>query len=154
MPWHATADPVDREIPELDTLIPDSPNRPYDMKRVIEAIVDEGDFLEIQPAHAMNIVCGFARLGGHAIGVVGNQPSQMAGVLDINSSEKAARFVRTCDAFGVPLVTFVDVPGFLPGTEPGVGRHHPARREAALRVRRGDRAEADRDHAQGVRRRL
>jgi acetyl-CoA carboxylase carboxyltransferase component len=126
VPWHATADPVDREIPELDTLIPDSPNRPYDMKRVIEAIVDEGDFLEIQAAHAMNIVCGFARLGGHAIGVVGNQPSQMAGVLDINSSEKAARFVRTCDAFGVPLVTFVDVPGFLPGTSQewgGIIRH-------------------------------
>jgi acetyl-CoA carboxylase carboxyltransferase component len=86
------------------------------MKRVIAAVVDEGDFLEIQPDYAMNIVCGFGRLGGHAVGIVGNQPSQLAGVLDIASSEKAARFVRTCDAFGVPLVTFVDVPGFLPGT--------------------------------------
>jgi propionyl-CoA carboxylase beta chain len=116
VPWHATDDPVDREVPELDTLIPDSPNRPYDIKRVITAVVDERDFLEIQPDYATNIVCGFARLGGHAVGVVGNQPSQLAGVLDIASSEKAARFVRTCDAFGVPLITFVDVPGFLPGT--------------------------------------
>jgi propionyl-CoA carboxylase beta chain len=116
VPWHATDDPADREVPELDTLVPDSPNRPYDIKRVICAVVDEGDFLEIQPSYATNIVCGFARLGGHAVGVVGNQPAQLAGVLDIASSEKAARFVRTCDAFGVPLVTFVDVPGFLPGT--------------------------------------
>src|SRR3954454_17414004 len=126
VPWHATDDPVDREVPELDALIPDSPNRPYDIKRVITAVVDEGDFLEIQPDYATNIVCGFARLGGHAVGVVGNQPSQLAGVLDIASSEKAARFVRTCDAFGVPLVTFVDVPGFLPGTSQewgGIIRH-------------------------------
>jgi propionyl-CoA carboxylase beta chain len=126
VPWRATDDAVDREIPELDTLIPDAPNRPYDMKRVIEAIVDEGDFLELQPSYARNIVCGFARLGGHAVGVVGNQPGQLAGVLDIASSEKAARFVRTCDAFGVPLVTFVDVPGFLPGTSQewgGIIRH-------------------------------
>ncbi|HET9242185.1 MAG TPA: acyl-CoA carboxylase subunit beta [Gaiella sp.] len=108
-------DPVDRESPELDGLIPDSPHKPYDMKRVIETVVDDGSFLEIQPSYAQNIVCGFARLGGHAVGVVGNQPSALAGVLDIDASVKAARFVRTCDAFNVPLVTFVDVPGFLPG---------------------------------------
>ena len=135
-------------------MIPDSTHRPYDMKRVIETVVDDGAFLEIQPAHAENIVCGFARLGGHAVGVVGNQPSALAGVLDIDASVKAARFVRFCDAFNVPLVTFVDVPGLPPRHRAGVGRDHPPRRQAALRLRRGDRAEADGDHAQGVRRRL
>ena len=125
-PYAAPADPAERESPDLDTLIPDSPNKPYDIKRVIEAVVDDGDFLELQPLHAENIVCGFARLAGHAIGVVGNQPAALAGVLDIDASVKAARFVRTCDAFNVPLVTFVDVPGFLPGTAQewgGIIRH-------------------------------
>ncbi|HJU47061.1 MAG TPA: acyl-CoA carboxylase subunit beta, partial [Gaiellaceae bacterium] len=125
-PWAAPSDPVSREAPELDTLVPDSPNRPYDMHRVIGAVVDDGDFLEVQPHYAENIVCGFARLGGHSIGVVGNQPSALAGVLDIDASVKAARFVRTCDAFNIPLVTFVDVPGFLPGTAQewgGIIRH-------------------------------
>jgi propionyl-CoA carboxylase beta subunit len=125
-PYAPPTDPVDREAPELDALIPDSPNKPYDMKRVIEAIVDDGAFLEIAPAHAENIVCGFARLGGRSVGIVGNQPSALAGVLDIDASVKAARFVRTCDAFNVPLVTFVDVPGFLPGTAQewgGIIRH-------------------------------
>jgi len=125
-PYATPSDPVDRESPELDTFIPDAPNKPYDMKRVIDKIIDEGSFLELQPQHAENIVCGFARLGGHAVGVVGNQPSKLAGVLDIDASVKAARFVRTCDAFNIPLVTFVDVPGFLPGTEQewgGIIRH-------------------------------
>ena len=125
-PYAPPTDPVDRESPELDAVIPDSTHRPYDMKRVIGAVVDDGAFLEIQPAHAENIVCGFARLGGHAVGVVGNQPAALAGVLDIDASVKAARFVRTCDAFNVPLVTFVDVPGFLPGTAQewgGIIRH-------------------------------
>ncbi|MBA2294201.1 MAG: acyl-CoA carboxylase subunit beta [Actinobacteria bacterium] len=125
-PYAAPTDPVDREATELDTLIPDSSGKPYDMKRVIEAVIDEGSFLELQQAYAANIVCGFARLGGHAVGVVGNQPSALAGVLDIDASVKAARFVRTCDAFNVPLVTFVDVPGFLPGTAQewgGIIRH-------------------------------
>ncbi len=125
-PWAAPADPVDREDEALDTLIPDSPNKPYDMKAVIAKIVDDGLFMEVQPGHAENVVCGFARLGGHSIGVVGNQPAALAGVLDIDASVKAARFVRTCDAFNVPLVTFVDVPGFLPGTEQewgGIIRH-------------------------------
>ena len=140
--------------PELDTLIPDAPNKPYDMKRVIDAVVDDGAFLEIQALYAENIVCGFARLGGHAVGVVGNQPHALAGVLDIDASVKAARFVRTCDAFNVPLVTFVDVPGLPARDGAGVGRDHPPRREAPLRLRGGDRAEADRDHAQGLRRRV
>jgi propionyl-CoA carboxylase beta chain len=125
-PYAAPSDPVDREEPELDTLIPDNPNRPYDMKTVIERVVDEGEFLEVHERYAENIVCGFARLGGHSVGVVGNQPRSLAGVLDIDSSVKAGRFVRTCDAFGIPLVTFVDVPGFLPGTAQewgGIIRH-------------------------------
>jgi propionyl-CoA carboxylase beta chain len=125
-PWADPADPVDREAPELDALVPDAPNKPYDMKRVIHAVVDDGAFLELQELYAENIVCGFARLGGHAVGIVGNQPHALAGVLDIDASVKAARFVRTCDAFNVPLVTFVDVPGFLPGTAQewgGIIRH-------------------------------
>ncbi|HET8607644.1 MAG TPA: acyl-CoA carboxylase subunit beta [Gaiellaceae bacterium] len=125
-PWSAPSDPVDREDAELDSLVPDNPNKPYDIKQVIERVVDDGEFLEIQPRFAENIVCGLARLGGHSVGIVGNQPRSLAGVLDIDSSTKAARFVRTCDAFNVPLVTFVDVPGFLPGTAQewgGIIRH-------------------------------
>jgi propionyl-CoA carboxylase beta chain len=125
-PFTATSDPRDREDAELDTLVPDNPNKPYDMHDVIRRVIDGGEFLEVHERWAENIVCGFARLGGHAIGIVGNQPRSLAGVLDIASSEKAARFVRTCDAFGVPLVTFVDVPGFLPGTAQewgGIIRH-------------------------------
>ena len=101
---------------KLDTLIPDDPTRPYDIKDVIHLIVDEGQFFEIHEAYAQNIVVGFARLGGHSIGIIANQPAVLAGVLDIKSSEKAARFVRFCDAFNLPILTFVDVPGFLPGT--------------------------------------
>jgi propionyl-CoA carboxylase beta chain len=125
-PYAHPSDPVEREDPTLDAIVPDSPNKPYDITSVIERVVDDGDFLEIQPLWARNIVCGFARLGGHAVGVVGNQPAALAGVLDIDASVKAARFVRTCDAFNVPLVTFVDVPGFLPGTSQewgGIIRH-------------------------------
>jgi propionyl-CoA carboxylase beta chain len=126
-PPHTTStDPRDREDPELDTLIPDSPNKPYDMHDVIRRVIDDGEFLEVQERYATNIVCGFARLGGHAVGVVGNQPQSLAGVLDIDASNKAGRFVRTCDAFNVPLLTFVDVPGFLPGTAQewgGIIRH-------------------------------
>ncbi|HYS34799.1 MAG TPA: acyl-CoA carboxylase subunit beta [Pseudonocardiaceae bacterium] len=102
---------------ELDTLIPDSANQPYDMHEVITRILDEGEFLEVQALYAPNIVVGFGRVDGHSVGVVANQPTQFAGCLDINAAEKAARFVRTCDAFNVPVLTFVDVPGFLPGTD-------------------------------------
>ena len=101
----------------LDTIIPDSANMPYDMKQVIETIVDDGEFLEVHPLFAPNIICGFARVEGRSIGVVANNPMQFAGTLDIDASEKAARFVRTCDAFNVPVLTLVDVPGFLPGTD-------------------------------------
>jgi propionyl-CoA carboxylase beta chain len=125
-PHFPPTDPPDREDPELDTLIPDEPTKPYDMKDVIRRVVDEAEFLEVHERFAENIVCGFARLGGHSVGIVGNQPHSLAGVLDIDSSTKAARFVRTCDAFNIPLVTFVDVPGFLPGTDQewrGIIRH-------------------------------
>ncbi len=125
-PYAAPTDPIDREDPALDELVPDSPNKPYDIKHVIERVVDDGDFLEVHAHWAENLVCGFARLGGHAVGVVGNQPGALAGVLDIDASVKGARFVRTCDAFNIPLVTFVDVPGFLPGTAQewgGIIRH-------------------------------
>jgi propionyl-CoA carboxylase beta chain len=125
-PFSPPADPVDREDAELDSLIPDNPQKPYEMRDVIRRVVDDGDFLEVHERFAENIVCGFARLGGHSVGVVGNQPHSLAGVLDIDSSVKAARFVRTCDAFNIPLVTFVDVPGFLPGTAQewgGIIRH-------------------------------
>jgi propionyl-CoA carboxylase beta chain len=101
----------------LDAIIPDSPNQPYDMKGIIEAIVDDGDFLEVMPLFAPNIVIGYGRVEGKSVGVVANQPMQFAGTLDIDASEKAARFVRTCDAFNIPVLTFVDVPGFLPGTD-------------------------------------
>jgi propionyl-CoA carboxylase beta chain len=104
----------------LDNLIPDDPGRPYDMKEIIRLIVDDGQFFEIHESYAQNIVVGFARLGGHSIGIVANQPAVLAGVLDINSSEKAARFVRFCDAFNIPILTFVDVPGFMPG----IGQEH------------------------------
>src|SRR6266536_2717693 len=115
-PYFEPRDPADREEPELDTLIPDDPAKPYDMKEVVRHVVDDGEFLEVHERWAENLICGFARLNGHPVGVVGNQPRALAGVLDIDSSVKGARFVRTCDAFNIPLVTFVDVPGFLPGT--------------------------------------
>jgi propionyl-CoA carboxylase beta chain len=101
----------------LNTLIPDSPNQPYDMKALIAALVDEGEFLEVHALYAKNIVVGFARIEGQSVGIIANQPSELAGTLDINSSEKAARFLRFCDAFNIPILTLVDVPGFMPGTE-------------------------------------
>jgi acetyl-CoA carboxylase carboxyltransferase component len=113
-------DPL-RDCPELESVIPDSPNKPYDIHDVIEPIVDDADFFEILPEYARNIVIGFARIDGRSIGIVANQPAFLAGVLDINASIKAARFVRFCDAFNLPLLTFVDVPGFLPGTEQEYG---------------------------------
>jgi propionyl-CoA carboxylase beta chain len=115
-PFVATDDDPLRMEEALDTLVPDDPSKPYNIKDAIHMIMDNGQFLEIQEAYAQNIVIGFARLGGHSVGIVANQPAVLAGVLDINSSEKAARFVRFCDAFNIPIVTFVDVPGFLPGT--------------------------------------
>ncbi|GAB5489506.1 MAG: acyl-CoA carboxylase subunit beta [Parasphingorhabdus sp.] len=117
VPERPTADPWDRLEESLDTLIPANANQPYDMHEVIRKMVDEGDFFEVQPKHAANIICGFGRMEGKTVGIVANQPMVLAGVLDINSSKKAARFVRYCDAFNIPIVTLVDVPGFLPGTD-------------------------------------
>ena len=120
-----TDDPLRAEA-SLDTLIPDSPNKPYDMLEVIKAVVDHGQFLEVHQHFAQNIIVGFARLNGRSVGIVANQPAVLAGVLDINASTKAARFVRFCDCFNIPIITFVDVPGFLPGTAQehgGIIRH-------------------------------
>jgi propionyl-CoA carboxylase beta chain len=114
-------DDINREAPALDRLIPDNPNKPYDMKELIEKVVDEGDFFEIGAEFGRNIITAFARLDGSPVGIVANQPMVLAGVLDIDASRKAARFVRFCDAFNIPIVTFVDVPGFLPGTRQELG---------------------------------
>jgi propionyl-CoA carboxylase beta chain len=125
-PWEPPDDPVDREDAELDRLIPDESAKPYDMHEVVRRVIDDGEFLEVHAAWATNIICGYARLGGYPVGIVANQPRSLAGVLDIDSSTKGGRFVRTCDAFNVPVVTFVDVPGFLPGTSQewgGIIRH-------------------------------
>ncbi|MEW5925284.1 MAG: acyl-CoA carboxylase subunit beta, partial [Candidatus Zixiibacteriota bacterium] len=116
-PYVETADPVDRTDDALNTIVPDNPNKSYDMKEVITRIVDDKQFFEVHADFAMNIVVGFARLGGHSIGIIANQPAVLAGCLDINSSMKAARFIRFCDAFNIPILTFEDVPGFLPGTD-------------------------------------
>ena len=121
VPELPTYDPGDRMEPSLDTLVPDNPNKPYDIKELIHKLVDEGDFFEIQETFARNMVTGFARLEGRTIGIVANQPLMLAGVLDSDASRKAARFVRFCDCFNIPIVTFVDVPGFLPGTDQEYG---------------------------------
>jgi propionyl-CoA carboxylase beta chain len=125
-PYHETQDPIDRVEKALDTLVPAESNKPYDMKELISLVVDEKDFFEVQEQFARNIIVGFAHMGGQSVGIVANQPSVLAGCLDINASIKAARFVRFCDCFNIPVVSFVDVPGFLPGTEQefgGIIRH-------------------------------
>ena len=120
-PAGPTDDDPDREEPALDTLVPEDPNKPYDIKRLVAAVVDDAKFLEVHAQYAKNLVVGFARLGGRSVGIVANQPAFLAGVLDIDASLKGARFVRFCDAFNIPLVTFEDVPGFLPGTQQEYG---------------------------------
>ena len=115
-PYVPPADDPLRTDEALDSLVPESPNKPYEIKQAIRSVVDNGDFFEIHEQFAMNIVVGFGRLGGHSVGVIANQPAVLAGVLDIDASEKAARFIRFCDSFNIPLLTFVDVPGFMPGT--------------------------------------
>ena len=119
-------DDPEREDEALDTLVPDDPQKPYDMRDVIARVVDDEEFFEVHEHFAKNIVCGFSRLDGYPVGIVGNQPAFLAGVLDIEASEKAARFVRTCDCYNIPILTFTDVPGFLPGTDQewnGIIRH-------------------------------
>ncbi|CAM2008113.1 acyl-CoA carboxylase subunit beta [Acanthopleuribacter pedis] len=125
-PYQACDDPEDRETTGIQTLLPENPNQPYDVKKVIAEVADKGRFFEVQPHFGKSIVVGFCRLGGRSVGVVANQPAHLAGALDINSSTKGARFVRFCDAFNIPLITFEDVPGFLPGTQQeygGIIRH-------------------------------
>jgi len=125
-PFIPTDDPADRCDPELDTLVPEDPTKPYDIHDVISRVIDEGSWLEVHEAYARNIVTGFARLGGHVVGIVANQPAVLAGCLDIDASVKGGRFIRFCDAFNIPIVTFEDVPGFLPGTgqeHGGIIRH-------------------------------
>ena len=125
-PYQPSGDDPERLVPELSTMMPASPNQPYDMKKVISLVLDDGDYLEYFSHWAQNITCGFGRIDGRVVGIVGNQPAVLAGVLDIDSSEKAARFVRTCDSFNIPIVTFVDVPGFMPGVDQeygGIIRH-------------------------------
>jgi len=125
-PFLSTKDDVMRMDEALNTIVPEDPVKPYDIKDVIHRVVDDGNFYEMHENYAQNIVTGFARLGGHSIGIIANQPMVLAGVLDINSADKAGRFVRFCDAFNLPLLTFVDVPGFLPGTRQehgGIIRH-------------------------------
>ena len=119
-PWHDPSDPPDRLAVDLDTLVPQEPEQPYDMRRVITAVIDDNDFLEIHAGFAPNLLVGFARLEGYPVGIVAQQPEMLAGVLDIDASDKGARFIRFCDCFNIPLVTFTDTPGFLPG----VGQEH------------------------------
>src|SRR5256885_10829349 len=120
-PRLASSDPPARRDESLNSLVPADPQKPYDIKDAVHSIVDDGFFFEVHEHYAKNLVVGFARLDGRPVGIVGNQPAILAGVLDINASVKGARFVRFCDAFNIPLITFEDVPGFLPGTQQGFG---------------------------------
>src|SRR5712691_2114841 len=125
-PYKPTADDPERADPELQTIVPEAPNKPYDMRELVARVLDDREFFEVQPFFAPNIIVGFGRLGGHVVGIVGNQPKVLAGAIDINASVKAARFIRFCDAFGIPIVSFVDVPGYLPGRDQehgGIIRH-------------------------------
>lgn len=120
-PYEVPTDDPGRREPELHTIVPDNPNKPYDIRHVIELVMDDGEFMEVAPLYAQNLVIGFSRLNGHSVGIVGNQPKALAGVLDIDASIKGARFIRFCDAFNIPIISFVDVPGFLPGTSQEYG---------------------------------
>jgi propionyl-CoA carboxylase beta chain len=150
-PHRPTPDPVDRLEMSLDTLVPDNPAMPYDMKELIYKVADDYEFWELQPDHAKNIVIGFIRMEGHTVGVVANQPDVLAGCLDIKSSIKAGRFVRFCDAFNIPILTFVDVPGFLPGTAQEHGGIIKHGAKFTVRLRRGHGPQSHRHHAQSLR---
>ena len=135
-PASPSEDPTTRRPEKLAAVIPDDPNMPYEVLDVVEEIVDDGDFMQVHAEYARNIVVGFGRMGGSTVGIVANQPNEVAGVLDIDASDKGARFVRFCDAFNIPILTLVDVPGFMPGTAQEQGRYHPAWRKDALRLLR------------------
>ena len=153
-PYYEPDDDPLRMDEALNSIVPLDPTQPYSMHTVIEKIVDRGTFVEIQPAWAQNAIVGLARIGGHSVGIVAQEPMCLAGVIDIDAADKMARFVRMCDCFNIPLVTFVDSPGFLPGIAARARRHHPAWREAALCLLRSHRPEGHRDHPQGLRRRV
>ena len=150
-PFVPTTDSANRIDENLNNLVPTNPNQPYDMRELIVSVADDNNFFEVQEEYARNILIGYIRLNGKTVGVVANQPAALAGTLDINASVKAARFVRFCDAFNIPLLTFVDVPGFLPGVNQ---EYYPPRGQDAVRLLRGDRPESDGYHAQGLWRRL
>jgi len=137
-PVYASTDPVERMDASLNTIVPDDSNRPYDMYEVIKSIVDNGEYYEPHKTYATNIITCFARMEGKTIGIIANQPRIMAGCLDINASDKAARFIRFCDAFNIPLLNIVDVPGFLPGTNQEYGWHYPSRCQDAFRLLRSN----------------
>ena len=152
--WPSFDDPDRRRHDRSTRWSPTIPNKPYDMKELILKVVDEGDFFEIQEAYAKNIITGFGRIEGRTVGIVANQPMVLAGVLDSDASRKAARFVRFCDCFNIPIVTFVDVPGFLPGTAQEYGGLIKHGAKLLFAYCRGDRADGHRHHPQGLRRRL
>ena len=140
---NAQDDPLRQDM-ELDTIVPDNPNKPYDMKSIIRHIVDDGQFFEVHEHWAMNIIVGFARLDGQSVGIVAQQPAVLAGVLDVEASQKSARFVRFCDAFNIPLIVLEDVPGFMPGLDPRAWRNYSAWCQAALCLFGGHGAQSDR----------
>jgi len=149
-PLEPCDDPIDRLEDDLNTIIPENPNKPYNVKDIIYSIVDYSEFMEVQRTYAQNIVTGFARFNGISVGIVANQPNYLAGVLDINASRKAARFVRFCDAFNIPLVTLVDVPRVFARHHTGIWRHHHPRSQVAVCLWRSHRTENHRDFAQGL----
>ena len=149
-PFVPTNDEPSRRDEKLRSIVPENPNKPYDMKDIITAVVDDRHFFEIQRDYAKNIIIGFARLGGRSVGIVANQPAFLAGSLDIDASRKAGRFVRFCDCFNIPIVTFVDVPGFLPGTAQEYGGIIAPRRQTVVRILRSDGSQGHRHHPQGV----
>ncbi len=153
-PYFPPTDSRDRLEDVLDTIIPDSPNQPYDMVTLIELVVDDGEFFQVHEHWARNLIVGFGRLDGQAVGIVANQPSHLAGTLDIEASEKGARFVRFCDSFNIPLDHLRRRARVPSRRRPGARRHHSPRRQAPLRLLRSDRAAGDGDHAQGLRRGL
>lgn len=153
-PFTPCSDDIHRRVEALQTVIPEDPNMPYDIKDIIEPVLDNQYFFEVMPHFAKNVVIGFGRLNGRSVGIVANQPAYLAGVLDIDASDKAARFIRFCDCFNIPLITFERCSRLLARNDAGAQRHHPPRRQDCLCLCRGHRAQDNADYPQGIRRRL